>query len=84
MSEPKFIGIADFKNIVTQINIKHISAITEQQHPLDKKYITTIVFYHIPDCVNCGTYTIKTFERMEAVLNRIKLLSSTENKSSDF
>lgn len=84
MSEPKFIGIVDFKDVVTQINIKHISAITEQQHRFDKKYITTIAFYHIPDCIKCGTYTIKTFERMEAVIDRIKLLSSTENKSSDF
>lgn len=79
MPTPIFISVTDFKNQVYEININHISVITEYQHKFDKGWITVVNYYIIPDCVNCGINSITSPERKESVMNRIKVLSSKEN-----
>lgn len=79
MSEPIFIELVDYNSNVFSINIKHIFAISEYQHPVGKDIITSVSYYHVPDCKNCGTTTLRTPERKESILNKIRVLSSKEN-----
>ncbi len=84
MSEPIFIDLVDYNGNVFSINIKHIFAISESQHPKDKDMITSVSYYHVPNCKNCGTTTLRTPERKESIMKKIKVLSSKENTPNSF
>lgn len=79
MNEPIFIDLVDYQDNVISINIKHIYAISEYQHPVAKDFITSVSYYYVPGCENCGTSTLRTPERKEAILARIRVLSSRGN-----